>query len=204
MPSTAPVRERTSRLPDFFQSAPGTVVALNDPALQGNIPFTPIISTPDDPISFQAQKSLITAVTVGQEVNAQFLHTIGSTIYVYAFGDRIGQMTISGLAAAASCNDRGGQHGIEQILAWYKRNKLTARKSPVTMVLGQSTTVRGFVTSFNGSVFDHRFYLMQFSISMMLLPDVTQPGASGGGDTSGGSDSGGDFSTGSTGSNIFG
>lgn len=162
-------------MPVVFAGGAGKIIALNDPAVQGIIPLVTVgkgnasVSSVT-PINFQNQKSLITRVTVSQQTNHQFLHTLGGDIYIYVFGDRIGQMTISGLSAAVDCdNPDDNQHGFEKIMAWYNQYKLSAYAKPITVAIG-NTTLIGFVAGLNGSVFDHRLFLMQFDLTLMLVP----------------------------------
>lgn len=41
--------------------------------------------------------SIITSVSINAQNNYQFLHSLENLIYVYSFGERIGELTISGL-----------------------------------------------------------------------------------------------------------
>lgn len=125
-----------------------------------------------EPINFQAQKSIITRVTVSQETNHQFLHTLGGDIYIYVFGDRIGQMTISGLSFSIDCDNPDDQaHGFEYIMDWYNQYKLSRQQKPITVMIGQ-TPITGFVAGLSGGVFDHRMFMMNYDLSLMVLPQA--------------------------------
>lgn len=150
----------------FFKGNAGTVLSMLDPGLQGVLPVFAI----NPAIGFQAQKSLITRITLAQDVNAQFLHTLGGDIFVYVFGDRVGQMTISGVCAARTCRNNDGTHGFEKMIQWYKANRLSSRKTPVTALIGR-TPVTGFVVGLNGAAVNPERMLFQFDVSMVVLPD---------------------------------
>src|SRR5271165_5385492 len=124
-------------MPIFFEGPIGTTVMLLDPAVQGR---AQLISLSDADISFDRYLSIITRFTFSQAVNAQFLHTLGNAIYIYTFGDRIGQVTISGLSFANDCNGNGistsGAHGAVNMIQWYQTNRLSNRGSPVRILIG--------------------------------------------------------------------
>lgn len=159
----------------LFAGPPGRVLAFADPAVQGLLPS---LAGLDPTLDFAGQKSLITRMTVANETNHQFMHTIGGDIYIYVFGNRIGQATVSGLSIAYDC-DRGGdrEHGFEKVLRWYRNNRLSQRSDPVTLLIGR-TPLSGFVTGVTGGVFDHRLNLMQFDLNLAVVPD-TGPAAGG-------------------------
>jgi hypothetical protein len=114
-------------MPLIFQTRPGQVVKLDDPALSCNTNFL----TVDPDISFDAQRSIITRLTISQQVNVQFLHTLGSLIYVYVFGDRMGSVSLSGLSFLCACDDGessgGAEIGAEKMMLWYKQNRASKK-----------------------------------------------------------------------------
>jgi hypothetical protein len=141
---------------------------MRDPGVQGVLP--PIVGVTPDAVDFQSRKSIITRMTVGQETNHQFLHTLGGDIFIYVFGDRVGQMTISGMCFAFDCDRPGDrEHGLEKMLEFYRQNKLSRRKEPVTVMVGR-TPVVGFIAGFNADVVDPKFNLVQYSLGLLVIP----------------------------------
>ena len=76
-------------------------------------------------------------MAVAQQANFQFLHTLGSDVYVYVFGDRIGQLSLSGVAFASGCGNAvtpvsgqpfAGDHGLVGMNDWYKDNRISRRR----------------------------------------------------------------------------
>ncbi len=155
-----------------FGGAPGRVIRMDDPAIaQGVLPA--LVDVKPDQITFQKRKSIITRVAMSQETNNQFTHALGGDIYVYVFGDRIAPLTISGMCFAIDCDKEGDvEHGMELMLKWYNNNKLSKRKKPVTVMVGQ-TPLTAFVTGFNAAVFDHKLRIVQFDLMMALVPERT-------------------------------
>jgi len=131
----------------------------------------PLVS-PNPSILFAQQKSIITRMTVAQSSSYQFLHTLGGDIYIYVFGERIGTMSISGLSFAKSCAPGDdGQHGLEKMLKWYKQYRLSARPTPVNILIGSSTTLQAFVSDITGDVVDPSLFLVQWTMNLMVIPD---------------------------------
>ncbi len=153
-----------------FQSARGRVVKLLDPAAMCKIQ---LIGTITPPISFETQFSIVTRMTLSQQVNLQFLHTIGSGIYVYTFGDRMGQMSLSGLAFSCACpptDSTLSSPGVELIYNWFKDNRASKKQAPIRTTIGK-TPIEGFVTAFTSDVVDPASGLVQWGITMATLPE---------------------------------
>jgi hypothetical protein len=176
----------------LFAGAPGRVVAIPDAAVVGVLP--PLV-TPNPGITFSGRKSIITRIAVSQRGSFQFLHTLGGDIYIYVFGDRIGNMQLSGLSFAQDCTQPSatelqdnsdevqattaqvgaggddGQHGIEKMIAYYKSNRISSRSDPVTILLGKQTTLTAFITGSDADVADAKTYLVQWSLELAVVPD---------------------------------
>lgn len=149
----------------LFKSKIGSVVALDEPGAQCSVQFLGL--NPD--ITFGVQRSIITRVTMQHSVNVQFLHTLGSLVYVYVFGDRMGQVHLSGLAFRCEC-PTGAELGAERMLTWYKTNRASRRSKPVMMTIGNQV-IEGFVTNFTEDVVDPSTDLVQWGVTMATLPD---------------------------------
>jgi len=160
-------------MPTFFTGgAAGRVVQLADDHTQGTLRFVDI-KFPDQ-ITFTAHKSIITRLTVAHQCNYQFLHTVGNEIYIYVFGDRIGQVTISGMSFTEACCGptnpfSGNGHGFEEIMKWYEAHRVAAQQQPIEVMIGQ-TGIQGFVVGLSGDVVDPATRLMQFGLTIMVLP----------------------------------
>jgi len=154
----------------LFDGPIGRVVRLEEPGLQGSVGITQI---DDAPIDFLSRKSIITRISVAQQVNAQFLHTFGNDVYIYVFGDRMGSIGLSGISFANDCVQQDiarFKHGSEQILDWYRANRLSERGDPVRVMLG-NTAIEGFVTNLTLDVVDPITHLMQWGLTLMAFPD---------------------------------
>ena len=149
----------------LFQSLKGRVVKIPDPAAKCDVQLLTI----DPTINFKNDASIVTRFTMSQQVNVQFLHTMGAHVYVYVFGDRIGSISLSGLSFACVC--AGGTPGAEAAFDWYKTNRVSKRKEPVQVTIGNATPVEGFVTGFTEDLVDPATNLVQWGVNLVTLPE---------------------------------
>ena len=154
-------------MPIFFQGVPGRTAALPDVAAQGSVTLV----TLDPNFDWANQRSIITGVGVSHQGNYQFLHTLGNDVYIYAFGDRIGSVTVSGLSMAADCASRDNMHGAELALQWYTQNRLASRQAPVRVTIGLQTVLEGFLVGTSGDVVDPASRLFRFNYQLAVIPE---------------------------------
>lgn len=183
-----------------FQSKIGAVVRFDDPGVQCTTQLMGLAE--DASITFEEERSIITRMTLAQQVNIQFLHSLGALIYVYVFGDRMGQIGLSGLSFTCQCDGdaSGNKVGAEQMLLWYKRNRASRRRTPIKLTIGNAYILEGFVTTFSEDVVDPSTNLVQWNVNMAALPEDDAPPAASGGGVAGGGAAGPPPSPGSGGS----
>lgn len=104
--------------------------------------------------SFATHKSVITELAIQQQGNYQFLHSLQDLIYVYVFGERIGEIRIAGLSFAGTCAGgvaSPGMTGIEHILQYYDQSRISATGQPYQIVIGATGQgrARGFLVDIN-------------------------------------------------------
>jgi len=162
-------------MPTFFRGSNngqvGRTLGCIDDHTKATIKFIEIKEA--DNITFKQHQSIITRVTVAHNCNFQFLHTIGNDIYIYVFGDRIGQVTISGLSFTSAGTDDCGnnkQHGFEKIMEWYEKYRVAANQKPIQILIG-TKPIEGFVVALSGDIVDPSTRMMQYNLTMMVLPE---------------------------------
>ena len=171
-------------MPAIFSSCPGRVTAVNIPVDNCSVS---LVSIKDDAgvaeLTYARDAIILTRINVTQSANMQFLHTLGNRVYVYAFGDRMGQIQLTGLAFAAT-SDHGSaspagsvcektgltEHSAKNVLTWYKTNKASTRATPVQVTIFD-VAFQGFVIALNTDVVDPATRLVQWTISLATLPD---------------------------------
>jgi len=155
---------RVAILPDFASAAILQVVSL------------------DPDISAQAHRSIITRLSLSQQVNAQFMHTLGSLVYVYVFGDKIGQMTLHGVSFPGLCDaneadgkpmpeNRRESTSVEPILQWYNEHKMSRRQQPVRITMGRNIVLEGFIQALSVNVSDAATGLAEWAMQLAILPE---------------------------------
>ena len=148
-------------------NAPGRVVQLPDSSLPATI--TPIVSFGEpNPFSFADSVSIIDEISIAQQENVQFLYTLGGAVFVYSFGQQIGDLTISGVSFNSRCAD-GSSHGILRILDWYNENRISQRRAPVRVSIGNANPFNGFVVSMQARLADTKRWTIRYSISIALV-----------------------------------
>lgn len=142
-----------------FSAKPGSVCRIDSqrPAVPFHINF-----------GWTTVKCIVTQAAVEQQGNFQFLHTIDDMIYVYVFGDRIGELLISGVCFGDSCpND--GISGMDDALAYYKDNRIANRATPVKIMFGQQL-FQGFLTANRVEVARPELILGQYLMRFNTFP----------------------------------
>lgn len=85
----------------------------------------------------------VASVSYGLSGNYQFLHTVNNFIYLYAFGDRISTINISGLAAIKSCGPQPNKK-IQEIYDFYLTNRVGKKKNAMRIVVSGDASLRFF------------------------------------------------------------
>ena len=125
---------------DIFNSNPGVVAIVGDQkALPGRI----FIETPKFPVN--NAPILISGIDYNQQTNQQFQTALDGSVYIYVFGDQMGDIQVQGVAFAGLCTGaRDG--GITQILKYYATNRASKKADPVIIVAG-GEPIGGFLTA---------------------------------------------------------
>ncbi len=114
-------------------------------------------------------KSMLTGMGMAAQGNFQFLHTLRNFIYVYVFGDRIGDITVNGLGFATGC-DGDTVSGLEHTWDYYQKNRVAALGSPVALAVGTRMSFNGFLTGFTANFSDTQSGLTQFGLRFHYIP----------------------------------
>lgn len=157
----------------LFSHVPGRVVALPQKHVVGSVFGVSAIGGSGAPISFEQHKTIITKIGVGMAGNYQFLHTLGNDVYVYVFGDRMGQIVLHCLSFAATCPETDNSaHGFNSLLNWYKDNRIAASEKLVSVQIG-SEVFHGFLVGSNPELSDPETKLVQTQLIIALMPEAS-------------------------------
>lgn len=156
----------------LFVTRPGQVVAVQN---VGALPLTIFL---EGWPGFPAIRAVITNISAHTQTNYQLLHTLREYIYVYVFGERIGDMAIGGLLFSEACVAPGAPSGIEQLSDYYNQYRLSNYGAPLTVQIGLSglARVRGFLVGARTDLVDATHQLGQFSLILKTLtPEADRP-----------------------------
>lgn len=94
---------------------------------------------------------ILQGVTLELSGNYQFLHTVNDFVYFYAFGDRVGMLTLTGIGFLKTCDAAKEGAKIFQIYTYYNQKKTAARGGKALDVIltpptGEPVKLHGFLT----------------------------------------------------------
>ena len=152
----------------LFDSGPGSVAVLGSEGGMG----LPIAIGGVSGSWYGQFNSILTELEVALVGNFQFLHTLSNVIYVYAFGDRISQLRVGGLAFSQGGCYSAGASGIEALLALYAQNKIAAQPDPITLQIGTGSAGRfqGYMVGLRTSLVKPEARISSWSLLFSVFP----------------------------------
>lgn len=110
--------------------------------------------------------ALLQSLDLSQRTNQQFSLSLRQTIYLYVFGNQMGEVNITGSLFASSCDS---SDGFTKIMAFYTKYRLSSNTEPVDIEVG-GTTFEGYLTGLKIHPTDPNTLLTPFSMDVRLLP----------------------------------
>lgn len=115
---------------------------------------------------------IVTGMTLEMSGNYQFLHTLNDFVYFYAFGDRVGSLSLTGLGFIQPCQ-ASSKGTILQAYDYYLRKRsATSGNKALNLVLtgaGSALKLWGFLTGMRIDVTDSQmgvvgYWTMRFEV----------------------------------------
>ena len=162
-------------MPAFFSHNRGSVVRVTSQHGDGGatLPFRIVMLGTD--IGAETTRAIVTQAAVVENGNYQFLHTLNETIYAYVFGDRIGELRISGVCFTLPCTGPNGPtDGIRQISDIYRRLRIAAPGGEPVRINFGSIDYSGFLVGMNLDVVDAERNLGQWVFRFNTFPGNQQ------------------------------
>lgn len=152
----------------LYSGEPGRVVRIDDPGVPSTVsgPFAL-----DGWGGYGSFRSIIGRASTAYSCNYQFMHTLGNSIYVYSFGDKVGQISVSGLAFNKGCG--ASEIGLNSVRNYYQKNKLSVRSDPLKLTLG-GTTMLGMLVGIDDGTQDPSVPMFPFNLHFALIPDPSK------------------------------
>jgi hypothetical protein len=157
---------------------------------------------------WSASACLITRLGVAQRSNIQIQPALRNGIYVYAFGDGMGELQVGGVCFIGDiCNGaQGAADGVQQALQFYARNRVAKTLTHVNVTIGR-TPFSGFLVGvqLGTESAENRIFTWQLSFASLpnfegLASGLSDEGPGAALTTTGASSSSSGFSLTSTGS----
>jgi hypothetical protein len=155
---------------NIFDSAPGVVGAV---VTGRGLPFVVSIGGTGNQPAFPAYaqiKAVITGFQFGARSGLGVTHTLRDRIYVYVFGERMGEATVSGLAFAGVCGNNSLFTGFDGTFAYYERLRASTEGAPVRLIFGPNTVLFGFMYEFGFQLEDPQTGIGSFSFKFKVIP----------------------------------
>lgn len=134
------------------------------------------IGKPEDGLS--AGSLIVTGMTLEMSGNYQILHTVGSLIYFYSFGDRIGTLNVTGIGFVGAC-DEAKKFDIGATYQKYNAMKAVKKGGEAISVVlnsggGQQIKLWGFLTGFRADIADSQMGTVGYwSMRFEVAPDTS-------------------------------
>jgi hypothetical protein len=133
-------------------------------------------------------RAIVTDHPIEEAANANVMYAADGHIYMHVPGDKVGSITVSGLAFSGGCQGEstGGNNsdysfndqttGFERVLRWYRANRVSnpAKNSPIEITLGGGLVLKGYLGSFSSRVADVSTRLYSFTLPMYLVPETVK------------------------------
>jgi hypothetical protein len=150
----------------IFNSKPGYVVPIYSADV---VPLTLMLTGWERFPSFNA---IINQASLDRSSNPQFSHSMNDTIYAYIFGERIGSLSLGGIAFAGSCQQGRNRNrtGIEDVVEYYDKYSASSSGAPVDLVIGANQALKGFLVGMSTSLTQTELQLSQFVLRFRTFP----------------------------------
>lgn len=158
----------------IFSSNAGTVGVIN-PTDGNTSPF--VMRVDEAELSGDLIRGIVTSMSVSQDTSVQFMHSLRDTIYINVFGNKIGQMNISGilfLADVCEGTDKNSDPPFKKFYEYYTDNNAVARESALDIQIGSGVSFKAFLLGFNFQVADAQTSLGQFTMTLAVVPKKAQ------------------------------
>lgn len=119
----------------------------------------------------------VTGAALDLSTNHQFLHSLDRFIYVYSFGDRIGNFSMSGFTftGGGSCANSAAPSTPGDIYDYYIQNRLSPKRLEPAQIQISSTTnttgnvLLGFLTGLKMETVNPQYQIMQWVLQYNVI-----------------------------------
>lgn len=156
----------------LFQSKPGTVKMLvPEGGITPGALFTWQGSAPGGAggVANRPMPIVVTSVGYNQSINIQLMSTLKKTVYIYSFGDKVGDLAVSGLAFDRNCDNNTTGWGVDAMFKYYLENRAIKENQTITVTLG-SNNITGLLVGMQLDLESVEFKTMRFTLFVKAFP----------------------------------
>lgn len=117
--------------------------------------------------------AIVTGMSLNLAANYQFMHSLDEFIYVYAFGERIGDLALNGIGFVNACGSGDtARMGILRLYDYYKKNVSTGNIQPIDITLTSGSTsinLRGVLTAARIDVVEENGIMGYWSLNFKVI-----------------------------------
>lgn len=116
--------------------------------------------------------AIVTGMSLNLAANYQFMHSLDDFIYVYAFGERIGDLSLNGIGFVNACGDGADRMNIMRLYEYYNENVSTGIVRPVDITLtsgAKSANLRGVLTAVRIDVVEENGIMGHWSLNFKVI-----------------------------------
>jgi hypothetical protein len=151
-------------MPSVYAANPIGSVTLQPDARTAN--FSLVDGDPKIPTT----KGIVTGISWKDGVNVQFTHTMGDDIYMNIFGNRMGTMTVKGVAFADLGCKGASEHGIIKTIKWYRDNRVSTKQAKIIIKVGGSEAIDGFLIGASYHTDDTEHWMVNYQLEVATVP----------------------------------
>jgi len=166
----------------IFQNNSGTAQGFFDVSPGGILSVISIGDFSERSVGASNYRAIVTDHPIEEAANANVMYAADGHIYLHVPGDKVGSITVSGLAFSGFCQGEPGSGnndqttGFERVLRWYRANRVSnpSKNSPIEITLGGGLVLKGYLGSFSARVADVATRLYSFTLPMYLAPETVK------------------------------
>ena len=116
--------------------------------------------------------AIVTGMSLNLAANYQFMHSLDDFIYVYAFGERIGDLSFNGIGFVNACGDGADRMNIMRLYEYYNTNVSTGVVRPIDITITSSTksaNLRGVLTAVRVDVVEENGIMGHWSLNFKVI-----------------------------------
>ena len=129
---------------------------------------------------FQPMAAIVTSIGLSQDVNIQFMPTLQDVVYIYSFGDRMGEAVVQGIGFSKTCDNPARDQGAKEVMDFYDEHRAVEEGKVVTVNIG-GRSLTGFLISMRLATADTALKTTSFTMRIAVLPKGSRPVADSGG-----------------------